>query len=152
MRTDLAIDRAALERRANELREGLVATIHEIELRARAVTNVRLQWSRHHRLVGLSFIGIAAALSYAAYRLDQRLLRPKLPRTQALRRMWQHPEALARSGRPSILAELSRRLLVGSLSFAGMELMKRGIRRVLAAQAPQALPPSEERRLPRLSS
>jgi hypothetical protein len=151
MRTDLAIDRAGLERRANALREGLVATIGEIEQRARAVTDVRLQWSRHQRLVGLSFIGVAAALSYAAYRLDRRLLRPGR-RILALRRMWQHPEALARPRQPSILAELGRRLLVGSLSFAGMELMKRGIRRVVAAQPPKALAPSEERRLPRLLS
>lgn len=158
MRADLAVDRAGLERRANELRERLVSALGVIEQRARAATDVRLQWSRHRRLVGLTFIGLATALSYAAYRLDLRLQRPKLlqgrrgRRVVALRRMWQHPEALARPFGPSIFAELARKLIVGSLSFAGMELMKRGLRRVLATQAPRALPPGEERQLPRLLS
>jgi hypothetical protein len=160
MRTDLVItDRASLERRANEMRSRLMTNIATIEQRVREATSLRLQWSRHSRLVGLSFIGVAAALSYGAYQLEQRSVRRSSPtyrrrqRALAIRRIWRQPEALTRPGKPSIASELVRKLIVGSLSFLGMELMKRGIRRVLVAQAPSASQldaARDERPVPRL--
>lgn len=157
MRAELATERSSLERRADELRDQLMAMIGLIERRARDATNVKLQWSRHRRLIGLSLIGVAAALGYAAYRLDERSLRRtsrrRRARLLAFRRIWRNPDALLYPAEPPVVIELARKLVVGSLGFMGLELMKRGIRRVLAAQAPppSRLGPSRsERPIPRL--
>lgn len=132
--------RSTLESRADDLRERLLDTVALLESRARSLTSVGTQIRRHSGFVGAIFGGsiilLTFGLSYEAFRLRTRGPRRRRQRLVALRRSWDHPELVARTA-PSLGSSLLRKLAVGTLGFLGVELAKRGVRRLMPPPAPR---------------
>ncbi|WP_437811664.1 hypothetical protein [Sorangium sp. So ce1078] len=145
--------REEFERKADELRDRLLHTIEAIDLRRHALLDVKTQVRRHGAGVAtggllLAILGGAAviALVRGARARDERL---RGERVRALVRSWRHPDWVAPRGKPSVPREIGRKILVGAVSFAAMQLIRRGIRLTLA-------PPRQEmlarRRVPELQA
>lgn len=146
--------REEFERKADELRDRLLHTIEAIDRRRHALLDVKTQVRRHGAGVAtggllLVIMGGAAviALVREARARDERRLRGE--RVRALVRFWRHPDWVAPRGKPSVPREIGRKILVGAVSFAAMQLIRRGIRLTLA-------PPGREmparRRAPELQA
>ncbi|WP_437952369.1 hypothetical protein WME98_17665 [Sorangium sp. So ce296] len=145
--------REEFERKADELRDRLLHTIEAIDRRRHALLDVKTQVRRHGPGVAagglvLAILGGAAviALVRGARARDERL---RGERVRALVRSWQHPDWVAARGKPSVPREIGRKILVGALSFAAMQLIRRGIRLTLAPPRWEAL---VRRRAPELQA
>ncbi|KYF96635.1 hypothetical protein [Sorangium sp. So ce394] len=145
--------REEFERKADELRDRLLHTIEAIDRRRHALLDVKTQVRRHGPGVAagglvLAILGGAAviALVRGARARDERL---RGERVRALVRSWQHPDWVAARGKPSVPREIGRKILVGALSFAAMQLIRRGIRLTLAPPRREAL---VRRRAPELQA
>ncbi|WP_437997865.1 hypothetical protein WMF26_45755 [Sorangium sp. So ce185] len=145
--------REEFERKADELRDRLLHTIEAIDRRRHALLDVKTQVRRHGPGVAagglvLAILGGAAviALVRGARARDERL---RGERVRALVRSWQHPDWVAARGKPSVPREIGRKILVGALSFAAMQLIRRGIRLTLAPPRQEAL---MRRRAPELQA
>ncbi|WP_437966844.1 hypothetical protein WMF04_45990 [Sorangium sp. So ce260] len=145
--------REEFERKADELRDRLLHTIEAIDRRRHALLDVKTQVRRHGAGVVtggllLAILGSAAAVALVrgARARDERL---RGERVRALVRFWRHPDWVAPRGKPSVPREIGRKILVGVVSFAAMQLIRRGIRLTLA-------PPRQEmlarRRVPELQA
>ncbi|WP_437723432.1 hypothetical protein [Sorangium sp. So ce861] len=146
--------REEFERKADELRDRLLHTIEAIDRRRHALLDVKTRVRRHGPGVVaaggllLAILGGAAviALVRGARARDERL---RGERVRALVRSWQHPDWVAARGKPSVPREIGRKLLVGAVSFAAMQLIRRGIRLTLAPPGRGAL---VRRRAPELQA
>ncbi|AUX26802.1 hypothetical protein SOCEGT47_073720 [Sorangium cellulosum] len=135
--------REVFERRADELRERLFHTIEALDQRRHALLDVKTQVRRHGAGVVtgglmLAIMGgaVVIALVQEARARGERLRRE---RVRALVRFWKHPDWVAPRGKPSVPREIGRKVLVGAVSFAAMQLIRRGIRLTLAAPRREAL-------------
>jgi hypothetical protein len=135
--------RAQFEQRADELREKLVHTIDALEHRRHELLDVRYQVRRHAGGVaaaGLTAVLVTGALTVGAVqrarRRDERLRRERI---RMLARFWRDPDRAAALGKPSVLREIGRRLLVGTITFVAMQLIRRGLR-VMMAPPPRLEP------------
>ncbi|WP_437599202.1 hypothetical protein [Sorangium sp. So ce590] len=142
--------REEFERKADELRDRLLHTIEVIDRRRHALLDVKTQVRRHGAGVAtggllLAIVGGAAviALVRGARARGERL---RGQRVRALVRFWRHPDWVAPRGKPSVPREIGRKILVGAVSFAAMQLIRRGIRLTLAPPTREVLvrrPPPE---------
>ena len=124
-------ERERLEREANLARARLADTLGALDRRAHDVVDLQLQIRRHARpliiagaIVGVSALGLA---SLGIYRFATRDARRRRDRFLAVRRLWMHPERVARSEPPSIPAAIGRKLLVGAVTIVATTLLKRAI-------------------------
>ncbi|WP_437936950.1 hypothetical protein [Sorangium sp. So ce341] len=145
--------REEFERKADELRDRLMHTIEAIDRRRHALLDVKTQVRRHGPGVAaggllLAILGGAAviALVRGARARDERR---RGERVRALVRSWQHPDWVAPRGKPSVPREIGRKILVGAVSFAAMQFIRRGIRLTLAPPGREAL---VRRRAPELQA
>ncbi len=145
--------REEFERKADELRDRLLHTIEVIDRRRHALLDVKTQVRRHGAGVAtggllLAILGGAAviALVRGARARGERL---RGERVRALVRSWRHPDWVAPRGKPSVPREIGRKILVGAVSFAAMQLIRRGIRLTLAPPPRKVL---VRRRVPELQA
>ncbi len=145
--------REEFERKADELRDRLLHTIEVIDRRRHALLDVKTQVRRHGAGVAtgglvLAILGGAAviALVRGARARGERL---RGERVRALVRSWRHPDWVAPRGKPSVPREIGRKILVGAVSFAAMQLIRRGIRLTLAPPTRKVL---VRRRVPELQA
>ncbi|XXX75891.1 hypothetical protein WMF30_50395 [Sorangium sp. So ce134] len=128
--------REEFERKADELRNRLLHTIEVIDRRRHALLDVKTRVRRHGAGVAtggllLAILGgaVVIALVREARGREERL---RGERVRALVRFWRHPDWVAPRGKPSVPREIGRKILVGAVSFAAMQLIRRGIRLTLA--------------------
>jgi hypothetical protein len=128
----------ALRREADGTRDRLMSTLDRLHQRRHELTNVRLQLKQHPvvafsvaitALAGLSLVGV---LAYRRARREEHTWRE---RGRALERAWSSPHRVASSRQGPFGEELGRRILLGVLGFAAVELGKQGVRRLLPASA-----------------
>ena len=140
---------AKLEMEANRVRSRLLDTLERLDRKRHEITNVRLQVREHApelAAVGGALallLGGSVLLAVLGARRHERKLREE--RVRAIGRFWRHPEWLAQKKRSSLAGEIGRKVLVGMVTFAAIELAKRGVRRALVAPAVPRLPHSTVR-------
>lgn len=129
--------RAAFEQRADELREKLLHTINALEQRRHTLLDVGYQVRR--RAGGVVVFGVATALVAGAVavvavaRARSRGERVRRERVRALARFWRHPDRVALgSSKPTVFREIGRKVLVGTIAFVAMQLIRRGVTLTLA--------------------
>jgi hypothetical protein len=113
------LEREALERRANALRADLLETVSAVDQRRHEALNVGLQLRRRWlalAVVGGSALGAIAATVVVKHRMHKKHL-PEL-RKKALKRMWEHPERVAKHDPPSIWRDFGHKLLMALFSAA----------------------------------
>lgn len=142
---DLEKKRELLERAANRTRERLVETLGALdekrhELTDGGVKGLAMREVEEHKkplIIGGASIVLAVStiVGVSVYRLATRKERLREERWKALRRYWNHPERIARKNPPkgSLAAELGRKILIGTLTFAALELAKRTMKNALPA-------------------
>ena len=157
---DFEKKRELLERSANRTRERLIGTLSALDEKRHELTDVkgRIHKQVHEHRKPLAITGgsivlaVGTIIGVSIYRLATRKERVREERWKALRRFWNHPERLARKDPPSgsVAAELGRKILVSALTFAAIELTKRGVRNALPArlEGPAARPHVIVRTLP----
>ncbi|HTN87415.1 MAG TPA: hypothetical protein VL242_27200 [Sorangium sp.] len=127
--------REEFERKADELRDRLLHTIEAIDQRRHALLDVRTQVRRHGAGVVTGGLMIAIMGGAVVIALIQearaRAERLRAERVRALVRFWRHPDWVAPRGKPSVPREIGRKILVGAVTFAAMQLIRRGIRLTL---------------------
>jgi hypothetical protein len=138
---DLEKKRELLERSANRTRERLIETLSALDDKRHELTDVKglakrevIEHKKPILITAGSLVGaVGAIVGYSIYRFATRRERLRAERWKALKRWWNHPERLARKNPPtgSVAAELGRKILIGSLTFAALELTKRSIRGAL---------------------
>ncbi|WP_437754913.1 hypothetical protein [Sorangium sp. So ce1389] len=140
--------REEFERKADELRDRLLHTIEAIDQRRHALLDVRTQVRRHGAGVvtgGLMLAVMGGAVVIALIQEARaRAERVRAERVRALVRFWRHPDWVAPRAKPSVPREIGRKILVGAVSFAAMQLIRRGIRLTLTTSgrgAPWRRPP-----------
>lgn len=143
---DLEKKRELLERSANRTRERLVETLSALDERRHELTDVKGQIHKqvHEHVKPLAITGgsivlaVGTVIGVSIYRFATRKERLRQERWNALRRLWNHPERLARKSPPkgSVAAELGRKIVISALTFAAIELTKRSVRQALPAAQP----------------
>lgn len=143
MSDDLERKRELLERSANRTRERLIETLSALDDKRHELTDVKgmvKREMREHRTpiaitLGSVLLGVGGIVGWSIYRLATRRERLRGERWKALRRLWNHPERLARKDPPSgsLASEIGRKVLVSALTFAALELTKRTAHRLLPA-------------------
>ena len=144
--THLEIHRDQVERRADLLRERLMSTIDLLDQRRHGllnVLNVREQAQRHPAVLPMGVAGAALALSgvvaVTVRRVSTRDARLRRERLDAIWRLWQHPDRVARRER-GVIFRIGRALLVSAATAALGVLARRGIQRARGALLPAAAP------------
>ncbi len=144
--------RELLERSANRTRERLADALFALDQRRHGL--VRYEYQQHKVSIAITAGSLVAAVTgavgYSVYRLATREQRLREERWKALRRLWSHPERLARKDPPpgSLVVEIGRKVVVATLTFVALELTKRAVRGALPAPEPPALATSIVRTLP----
>lgn len=149
---DLEKKREMLERAANRARERLVETLNALDEKRHELTDVKglakrevIEHKKPILITGGSIVlAIGTIVGVSIYRFATRKERLREERWKALRRYWNHPERLARKDPPkgSLAAELGRKILIGTLTFAALELTKRTISNALPAHKREVLAPT----------
>ncbi|MBI2390553.1 MAG: hypothetical protein HYV09_13265 [Deltaproteobacteria bacterium] len=136
--------RELLERSANRTRERLVDTLAALDHRRHEVTDhptdlVKYELHEHATAVAIAassiILGIGGVIGLSVYRLATRDRRRSEERWDALRRVWKHPERIARRNPPkgSLASDLGRKVLMSALTYVAIEMTKRTLQRVLPA-------------------
>ena len=124
-------ERERLEREANLVRARLATTLDVLDKRGHEMVDVKLQVKRHVLPIavvgGTIVLAVVSGVGYAIYRIATRDERKRLERRRIPARVWNHPERVAQVQKPPVLAEIGRKLLVGTLTMLGMSLVKRAI-------------------------
>jgi hypothetical protein len=124
-------ERERLERQANLVRARLATTLDVLDKRGHEMVDVKLQVRRHvvplAVVAGTAALVVASGVGWAVYRLVTRDERKRRARRRLPAVVWNHPERIARVQKPPVLAELGRKLLVGTLTMLGMSLIRRAI-------------------------
>lgn len=134
--------RELLERSANRTRERLVDTLAALDRRRHEVTDhpkelVKYEIRKHGTAVALTatsiILGVGGVIGLSVYRLATREQRRREERWRALRRVWNHPERLARRDPPkgSLASDLGRKVLMSALTWVAVEMTKRSLKRAL---------------------
>ncbi len=143
--TTLELHRDQVERKADLLRERLLRTIDLLDQRRHIARDVRGRARRHPAVVmfggaalALAAYGAVALAVRAARARDQDRLRRE--RVEAVRRLWQHPERVARREH-GLLFRVARAALVAAATAAAVILARRGARRAWRLVSAPAAPP-----------
>jgi hypothetical protein len=142
---DLEKKRELLERAANRTRERLIDTLASLDHKRHDLTDGGVKGIVHREVeeykkpiaitAGSIILAVSGIVGWSVYRLATRKQRIREERWKALRRIWNHPERIARKDPPkgSLASELGRKVLVSALTFAALEMTKRGVRNALPA-------------------
>jgi hypothetical protein len=133
--------RELLERSANRTRARLIDTIEALDHRRHEVMDVRGQiekqvtahWKPLAIVGGAMVVGLGTVLGLSIYWAATRRERLRRERWSALRRLWQHPERLARPDPPkgSMAWSIARKVLTATLTYVALEATKRMVRTAL---------------------
>ena len=133
-------DRERLEREANLVRGRLATTLDVLDKRRHDLMDVKLQVRRFATPIALGggLIGFAllTGIGYLGYRIATIGERRRRERAHVLQRMWNHPERVARYKNPPMLLEIGRKLLVGTVTYVGMSLLRRALKRPVLREEP----------------
>ena len=146
---DAAAGPLALEREANQMRERLLGTLGELDHRRHAVRDhpselVRRKLVVYRRpiamAVGAVVLGLASVLSWSVYRLATREPRRREERWAALRRIWKHPERVARNSVPegTLALQVGRKVLLSAIGWIAVDLTKKALSAVQPLVRPGA--------------
>ena len=99
---------------------------------------------------GAIIVALGTALGLSIYHFATRRERLRKERWTALRRIWNHPELLARREHPkgSFASEMGRKVAFSALTYVALELTKRTVRRAMPANEPALEPKVIVRTLP----
>lgn len=144
--------RELLERSANRTREQLVETLSALDHRRHELADVKGQVKKqlheHAKPIaitaGLAIAGLGTLIGISIYHLATRRERLRRERWTALRRLWEHPERLARKNPPkgTLASDIGRKVITSLLTFAAIELAKRAIKRALPSGEQQLQRPA----------
>jgi hypothetical protein len=133
--------RELLERSANRTRARLLDTIEALDQRRHEVMDVRGQLERqveaHMKPLavvgGLVVTTLGSVLGISIYWAATRRERLRRERWSALRRLWEHPERIARKDPPkgSMAWSIGRKVLTATLTYVALEATKRMVRTAL---------------------
>jgi hypothetical protein len=137
--SNLGRDRDHLEAEANVARARLARTLEALDHRRHEFTDLRLQVRRHARTLllaggvfaltafGLALVSVLRARAKARARPRERI--------QLFKTFWRRPERVElalKNEQRSFPAELGRRVLLGTLTWAALQLAKRGMPKLRA--------------------
>ncbi len=133
--------RELLERSANRTREQLIETLGALDHRRHELTDVKGQVKKqvqdHAAPIAIGAGAVIAALGtvigLSIYHLATRRERTRRERWNALTRIWEHPERLARKNPPkgTLASDIGRKVVTSAMTFAAIELAKRAVKSAL---------------------
>lgn len=130
------IDRDHLEAEANVARARLARTLDALDHRRHELTDVKLQIRLHSRALllagGVVVLAIGGVVVVSILRARARERERPRERFQLLKMFWRRPERVedaVKHEQRGFFAELGRRVLLGTLTWAALQLAKNAAKR-----------------------